>query len=126
MTRNVACTGWSPSRAERRRRLTRMADWSALLRGGPGLALAYSLVQAPMFVALARARASFGRYLVAPALAIPLTAVAGMGIAAATPFLHSAGLAGGELVQAGLAALSSATLGYMGGKLLALRTPRRG
>ena len=72
-----------------------MPEWSAWMRGGPGLALAYSLVQAPMFLTLARARASFGRYLVAPALAMPLTALAGIGTAVVTPLLHSAGLASG-------------------------------
>ncbi len=99
-----------------------MPDWSAWTRGGHGLVLAYGLVQAPMFVALARARASLGRYLAAPTLAIPLTAFAGMGIAAATPLLHSAGLASGGLMEIGLAAVSSAALGYLGGKVLARRT----
>jgi hypothetical protein len=101
-----------------------MHDWSVWMRGGPGLALAYGLVQAPMYLALVRSRASLRRYLAAPALAIPLTAVAGMGIAAATPLLYSAGLASGGVLQAGLSVVSSAALGYMGGKMLAHRTAR--
>jgi len=99
-----------------------MHDLFAWMRGGPGLAFAYSLVQAPMFVALARARASFGKFLAAPVLAMPLTVVAGTGIAAATPLLYSAGLAGDGVLRAGLAAVSSAALGYLGGKILARRT----
>ncbi len=101
-----------------------MPDWSAWMRGGTGLALAYGLVQAPMFLALARSRASFSRYLAAPALAMPLTALAGMGIATASPFLYSVGHAGGGVLQAGLAAVSSAALGYLGGRILAQRTVR--
>lgn len=101
-----------------------MHDWSVWMRGGPGLALAYGLVQAPMFLALARGRASLGRYLAAPALAIPMTAVAGLGIAAATPLLYAAGLASGGVLQAGLSAVTSAALGYIGGKILARRTAR--
>ncbi|HEX9473152.1 MAG TPA: type IV secretion system DNA-binding domain-containing protein [Steroidobacteraceae bacterium] len=77
-----------------------------------------------MFLALARARANFGRYLAAPALAMPLTAIAGMGIAAATPLLHAAGHASGGMLSMGLAGASSAALGYMGGKVLARRTHR--
>lgn len=101
-----------------------MPNWSAFARGGPGLVLAYGLVQVPMFLALARARASLGRYLAAPVLAMPLTAIAGMGLAAAGPLLYSAGLASGGVLQLGLAGVSSAALGYMGGKVLARRTPR--
>ena len=101
-----------------------MPDWSAWMRGGPGLVLAYGLVQAPMLLALARSRAGFGRYLAAPALALPLTAAAGMGIAAAAPLLRSAGLASGGLLQAGVAAVASAALGYLGGRILARRAAR--
>jgi type IV secretory pathway TraG/TraD family ATPase VirD4 len=103
-----------------------MPDWLAWTRGGAGLALAYGLVQLPMVLALARARASFGRYLAAPALAIPLTAVAGLGVAAATPLLYSGGLVGGGVLRVGFAAVSSAGLGYLGGKILARKEVRSG
>jgi len=51
--RNVVMRGIELARAQRRR-LARMLTGSHSMRGGPGLAFAYSLVQIPMFLALAR------------------------------------------------------------------------
>jgi type IV secretory pathway TraG/TraD family ATPase VirD4 len=54
----------------------------ALTHGWHGLALTYASVQVPMAVGLMRARAQLHHYLVSPLVAVPLTAVAGVGFAA--------------------------------------------
>jgi type IV secretory pathway TraG/TraD family ATPase VirD4 len=54
----------------------------ALTHGWSGLALTYTAVQVPMVIGLARARAQLHHYLVSPLVALPLTAVAAVGLTA--------------------------------------------
>jgi hypothetical protein len=80
-----------------------------LTRGGPGLALTYATVQAPMWVALARGRAAARRWLASPAWAVAVMSALGAAMTAAGPLLHSLGVAD----TAALA--GAATLGVLGG-----------
>jgi Type IV secretion-system coupling protein DNA-binding domain len=90
-----------------------------LTHGWPGVALAYAAVQLPMFVGLARARGPWLSYLKSPALAAPLVAVAGIGVALAGPVLSHLGATPGGLAEFALGATLSVTLGYAGGRVLA-------
>jgi len=82
-----------------------------LTHGWRGLGLAYAAVQAPMLAAMVRARSGLPRLLLSPAIALPLTAIAGAGFALFAP--PSAGLA---LVLGGTL---NAGLGYAAGRVLA-------
>jgi type IV secretory pathway TraG/TraD family ATPase VirD4 len=66
-----------------------------------------------MLVAMARKGAPSYQYLIAPALAVPLTVGAGLGMAALSPWVQSAAL--GAALAAGI--------GYAGGRVLAQRPP---
>ena len=85
-----------------------IADW---LRGTHSLLLAYSAIQAPMFVALLRERARVHHYLTSPLVAGPLMLVAALGSAASDAVIPNSGL----LVSMGL----SVALGYAGGRSIA-------
>jgi hypothetical protein len=74
---------------------------------------AYLAVQLPMLAAMARSRAPLHQYLVAPAVAVPLTVLAGLGMAAMSPWLHSAAI--GAALAAGV--------GYAGGQVFARPPP---
>jgi hypothetical protein len=80
-----------------------------LTQGWSGLLTAYMTVQLPMLAAMARSRAPLHQYLVAPAVAVPLTVAAGLGMAALSPWIQSAAI--GAAVAAGI--------GYAGGRVLA-------
>ena len=97
-------------------------DVAALTYGWSGLGLAYAAVQAPMWVGLWQRRAPLHKWLLAPLLAAPLTAVAGMGAAAFTPLLHAAGLASGGLLHLALSAGVNVGLGYATGVAVARRS----
>ena len=56
-----------------------------ILHGWSALALAYTAVQGPMLVGLARAKADVGKYLLSPTIAVPLMLVAAAGAAVAAP-----------------------------------------
>ncbi len=88
-----------------------MAGW---LHGTHALLLAYSAIQAPMFVGLMRARARFQQYVASPLVAAPLMAIAALGSAASDAVIPHSGL----LVSMGL----SVALGYAGGRSLARGT----
>ncbi|HUX74087.1 MAG TPA: type IV secretion system DNA-binding domain-containing protein [Steroidobacteraceae bacterium] len=92
---------------------------AALSHGGSGLLFAYGAVQAPLLAGLARGRAAFHHYLISPLAAAPLTVVAGLGIAAATPWLHAAGLGAGGAMQLFFGTAVCAGLGYAGGRTIA-------
>ncbi|TLY73672.1 MAG: DUF87 domain-containing protein, partial [Gammaproteobacteria bacterium] len=92
------------------------------MRGWSGLALAYGAVQGPMLAGLIQGRARFSKLLLSPALAAPLTAVAGIAMAAAAPLLHNLGAASEGVLQFSVGVGLSATLGYVSGRAIASRT----
>jgi type IV secretion system coupling TraD/TrwB family protein len=73
-----------------------------ITHGWSGLGLAYLAVQAPMLAAMIRARASLPRLLLSPALAAPVTLVAGAGLALLAPVSAGMALAVGGAVSVGL------------------------
>ncbi|TLY57439.1 MAG: hypothetical protein E6K52_14495, partial [Gammaproteobacteria bacterium] len=89
------------------------------MRGWSGLALAYGAVQGPMLAGLIQGRARFSKLLLSPALAAPLTAVAGIAMAAAAPLLHNLGAASEGVLQFSVGVGLSATLGYVSGRAIA-------
>ncbi|HEY4974314.1 MAG TPA: type IV secretion system DNA-binding domain-containing protein, partial [Steroidobacteraceae bacterium] len=90
----------------------------ALTHGWSGLALAYASVQAPMLAGLLRARAGFQQMLLSPIIAAPLTAVAGIGMAVASPALRGLGLAPEGLWHLVVGGALSAGLGYVTGRTI--------
>ena len=90
-----------------------------LTHGWSGVVLAYAAVQLPMFAGLARGRGPWLSYLKSPALAAPLVAVAGVGVALAGPVLSHLGASPGGLAEFAFGAALSLTLGYAGGRVLA-------
>jgi hypothetical protein len=88
----------------------------AMTHGWSGLALAYAAVQAPMLVGLARGRAAAREFLTSPILAMPLTAIAGLGMAAVAPLLAGMGVERHGVLQSALGAGLSMALGYVGGR----------
>ncbi len=95
----------------------------ALTHGWAGLATAYTVVQAPMILGLMRSRAQFHHYLASPVIAVPLTAVAAVGIALSSTCLKQLGFELHGLAQLGLGAGMSAMLGYTGAASIARGTP---
>ena len=101
-------------------RLRRSADMDlAFTHGWSGVGLAYGLVQGPMVAGLVRGRAAFHEYLTSPAFAVPLTALAAVGMAAVSPLLGALGAAPHGLVQFAVGTALYATLGYRGGRAAA-------
>ncbi|MFI4909181.1 MAG: type IV secretion system DNA-binding domain-containing protein [Steroidobacterales bacterium] len=92
-----------------------------LLRGWSGLALDFTAVQAPMWVAMARGRAQLRAFLASPILAGTLMMTTGIGISLASPFLHTMHVASGGLMEFAIGGGIGGLLGYGGGRLLATR-----
>jgi type IV secretory pathway TraG/TraD family ATPase VirD4 len=88
---------------------------AALTQGWSGVAWAYAGVQVPMIVGLIRARARLHHYFLSPLVAAPLTAVAGVGIAASSALLTHLGFESHGLVRLTVGAGLGAVLGYAGG-----------
>ncbi len=95
----------------------------AVLRGWPGLALDFTAVQAPMWVAMARGRAEWRAFAASPVIAGTLMAATGIGMSLASPLLHSMHIAAGGLMEYAVGASLGGLLGYGGGRVLA--TPVR-
>jgi type IV secretory pathway TraG/TraD family ATPase VirD4 len=93
-----------------------------LTHGWTSLAIPYASVQAPMIVGLARGRAQLHKYVASPLLAAPLTLVAAVGMAVATPLMASVGIAQDGLVQLAVGLAASAWIGYSGGRVSAQDT----
>jgi hypothetical protein len=87
--------------------------------GLTAIGLAYASVQAPMLARLVRERAAARHFLESPMLAIPLTAVAGVGMYLATPVLSGLGFDAHGLVNFGVSTALAVRLGYEGGRVLA-------
>jgi Type IV secretion-system coupling protein DNA-binding domain len=96
-----------------------LMDAAALLHGWPGLVTAFATVQAPLLAALVRGRAPPRKLLLSPLLAVPLTALAGAGMAAASGLAAALGLGGERALQVSLGVALSAALGYTAGRAVA-------
>ena len=90
----------------------------ALLRGWWGLAAAYAAVQAPLAVSLIRGRAALGKLTASPVLAVPLTALVGLGMAAVAPMWHGLGAVAADTLSGSIGLGLSATLGYAAGRAI--------
>jgi hypothetical protein len=93
---------------------------SALMHGWPGLALAYTAIQVPMLAGMVRARAELKHVLLSPMVAVPLTAIAGLGLSILSPALHGIGLGitASAVAQVTLGSALSVSLGYATGRLI--------
>ena len=89
------------------------------LRGWPGLALDYATVQAPMWVAMAKRRASLRAFVASPVVAGTLMAATGIGVSLAGPLLHALHVADGGLMEFAIGGSVGGLLGYRGGRALA-------
>jgi hypothetical protein len=92
---------------------------AALIHGWSGLAFAYASVQAPMLAGLARGRADPHKYLTSPVLAVPLTAISGIGLTVAAPMLAGLGVAQHGMLQFALGMVLNMAIGYTGGRVAA-------
>jgi hypothetical protein len=90
----------------------------SLLHGWRGLAVAYTAVQVPLAASLITRRATFGRLLVSPLLAMPITAAVGLGMAGAAPLWHGLGIAAADALSTSAGVALSAALGYLTGQAL--------
>jgi hypothetical protein len=91
------------------------------LQGWPGLLAGYATVQAPLIVALARARAPLRQFLLSPLLAAPLTVLAGAALSAAAPLARTLGATGAAALELAGGVALSASLGYGAGRALVRR-----
>jgi type IV secretory pathway TraG/TraD family ATPase VirD4 len=80
-----------------------------------GIAVEYAAVQVPMIVGLVRSRARLHHYFLSPLVAVPLTAIAAVGGAAAGSLFAHLGFASHSFAQLTVAAGLGALLGYAGG-----------
>jgi type IV secretory pathway TraG/TraD family ATPase VirD4 len=80
---------------------------------------AFASVQATMWIGLARGRAGIGKYLISPIVKAPLTAVAAIGMACASPLLSRMGIAPHGVLNFALGTAFSALVGYSGGRAAA-------
>jgi type IV secretory pathway TraG/TraD family ATPase VirD4 len=96
---------------------------AALTPLSTGFSLAYTVVQVSMIAALVRERerARVRHYMLSPVIALPMTAVAMIGIAASNSCLNYLGLAHYGVVQLLIGAGISAALGYGGGEAIVER-----
>ena len=92
---------------------------NALSHGWSGLMFGYATVQGPMLTALVRSRAQLRKLLWSPALAVPVTLVAGMATSAIQPVLRGLGVAHGGLMQLAAGVGVCATVGYVSGRIVA-------
>jgi hypothetical protein len=87
-----------------------------LTHGWSGIATAYAAVQAPMIVGLVRARAQLHHFALSPLVAVPLTGIAALGVAASNSLLAHMGMGYHDWVQLTFGTGLGAALGYAGGK----------
>ncbi len=91
---------------------------AALTEGLSGVVFAYAAVQVPMFAGLLRSRAHWRKFFASPAVAAPLAAMVGVGMAMADPLLAGIGAAHNGLAQFVLATSLRAAFGYTGGRVV--------
>src|ERR1700722_12381457 len=92
---------------------------NALSHGWPGVVFGDAPVEAPMLTALVRSRAQLRKLLWSPALAVPVTLVAGMATSAIQPVLRGLGIANGGLMELAAGVGVCATVGYVSGRIVA-------
>ena len=88
------------------------------MHGWPGLLSGYLAVQGPLLAGMVHARAPWSRYLLAPLVAAPLTALSGAGIAMLSPLLSGLGISSHAALQLAAGVAISSTLGYVAGRAL--------
>ena len=94
---------------------------ASVTTGGVGLALGYAAVQLPMFVGLIRGQARARDYFLAPLAGGVLTVAAAGGTALINACESMLGLAVAAGIQTAVGACVCGGLGYVGGRMLALR-----
>jgi hypothetical protein len=92
---------------------------NALSHGWSGLVFGYATVEGPMLTALVRSRAQLRKLLWSPALAVPVTLVAGVATSAIQPVLRGLGIANGGFMELAAGVGVCATVGYLGGRIVA-------
>ncbi len=95
---------------------------TALLNGWSGLAAAYAVVQGGMLGGLMRGRAGLGKVVMSPLAAVPVTVLAGAGIAALGGLARSCGFTTGGWLQVSAGVAGSAALSYGLGRAWARRS----
>ena len=91
----------------------------ALVHGWPGVAVAFTAVEAPFLAGLARGRSPYRHYFLSPLVAAPLTALVAGGVAVSSACLAHFGFAYPGLLQWTVGTGVSAYLGYWGGVAIA-------
>jgi hypothetical protein len=74
--------------------------------------LAYAAVEIPMAVTLIRRAADYGKVLASAAVAVPLTAAAGIATAAVGPLIHGLGVTAGSFLEFAVGVGVSVGIGY--------------
>ena len=99
------------------------------LSGWTGLMVYYATVGVPMVAAMVKGRARLSKLLCSPALAVPVTLLAGMTTSAIQPLLRGLGVVSGGLLQLAANVAISGAVGYASGRLIAksatAKTPYR-
>ena len=103
---------------------TTRIDMTPLLHGTAGLLSGYAVVQGGLLAGLIRGRAGIRRLLLSPLLAVPVTAAAGIGLAAAAGVASHFGFVAGGVMQLGAGVACSVGLGYGVGRAFAQRSAR--
>jgi Type IV secretion-system coupling protein DNA-binding domain len=96
---------------------------SSFTHGLSGLVLGYAAVEIPMAVTLLRRVADHGKIVASAAVAVPLTAAAGMACAAVNPLIHGLGVASGSFLELAVGVGVSAGIGYAAARALARPAP---
>jgi type IV secretory pathway TraG/TraD family ATPase VirD4 len=90
----------------------------ALMHGWPGLLSGYLAVQGPLLAGFIRARAPWGRLLLAPLIAAPLTVLSGASMTMLAPLMSGLGIGSDGALQLAAGLAVSAALGYVTGRSL--------
>jgi Type IV secretion-system coupling protein DNA-binding domain len=96
---------------------------TSLTHGVSGLVLGYAAVEIPLAVTLLRRVADYGKLLASAAVAVPLTAAAGMACAAVGPLIHGLGVASDSFLELAVGVGVSAGIGYTAARALARSAP---
>ena len=95
------------------------AQLQALTHGTSALAIAYGFVLVAFVAGLAHARAAAHKYLLAPLLAAPVLLIVALCISLLGAVFHAIGLSG-VWIQLALGFLVSISIGFVGGRVIAL------
>ena len=107
-----------------RERIIMTAQLQALTHGTSALVIAYALVLAALVAGLAQAHAAAHKYLLAPLLAALLLLLVALCISLLAAVLHAVGWSAGW-IQPTVGFLGSMTIGFIGGRALALAPTMR-